>query len=156
MPPTTVSQLQAYTSPWLKASDLQGRPATVTIEKTTVEQVRQQDGAKEDRIVVAFRGKAKRLICNKTQALTLAALAKTEVFANWSGLTVVLEPATTRSGKETINIRQPPSTRSSTEQVKPKPPIIDDDNPFDDEDDHGMPGPKGIADSMVRGPGYAG
>lgn len=99
MSPTKLSELQAYTSPWLKASDLQGRAATVTIETATVEEIRQQTGQKEARIVVAFAGKSKRLICNKTQALTLADLAKTEVFANWRGLTVTLEPGRPGRGK---------------------------------------------------------
>jgi hypothetical protein len=115
MSPTKLSELQAYTSPWLKASDLQGRAATVTIETATVEEIRQQTGQKEARIVVAFAGKSKRLICNKTQALTLADLAKTEVFANWKGLVVTLEPSTTRSGQETINIRRgAPAPATST------------------------------------------
>lgn len=132
MQPTTVSQLQAYTSPWLKASDLQGRAATVTIEKATVEEIRQQTGQKEARIVVAFAGKSKRLICNKTQALTLADLAKTEVFENWKGLVVTLEPATTRSGQDTINIRRPSATTTSTtKSSEPAAAGQNDDNPFE-------------------------
>jgi len=132
MPPTTVSQLQAYTSPWLKASDLQGRAATVTVETATVEEIRQQTGQKEARIVVAFAGKSKRLICNKTQALALADFAKTEVFANWKGLVVVLEPATTRSGQETINIRpaKPPAI-STTRSSEPAAAGQNEDNPFE-------------------------
>ena len=136
MPPTTVSQLQAYTSPWLKASDLQGRAATVTIEGATVEEIRQQTGQKEARIVVTFAGKSKRLICNKTQALTLADLAKTEVFAKWKGLVVTLEPATTKSGQATINIRRsatttalaPSTTRSGEPAAAGQ---QEDDNPFE-------------------------
>ena len=139
MPPTTVSQLQAYTSPWLKASDLQGRAVTVIIEGATVEEIRQQTGQKEARIVVTFAGKSKRLICNKTQALTLADLAKTEVFANWKGLVVTLEPATTKSGQATINIRR--ATTSTTPTTTPTTrsgelPVgaagqQEDDNPFE-------------------------
>ena len=139
MPLTTVSQLQAYTSPWLKASDLQGRAATVTIEGATVEEIRQQTGQKEARIVVTFAGKSKRLICNKTQALTLADLAKTEVFAKWKGLVVTLEPATTRSGQETINIRRPPATTTSTPSTTKSGELPvgaagqqEDDNPFEE------------------------
>ena len=127
MPPTTVSQLQAYTSPWLKAADLQGRSVTVTVEKATVEEVRQKDGAKEARIVVAFVGKAKKLICNKTQALTLADLAKTEVFANWRGLVVTLEPTKTRSGQDMINIRPQPTPAAKGD------PMADDDQPVEGE-----------------------
>ena len=132
MPPTTVSQLQAYTSPWLKASDLQGRAATVTIETATVEEIRQQTGQKEARIVVAFAGKSKRLICNKTQALTLADLAKTEVFENWRGLVVTLEPATTRSGQDTINIRRAPApAASTTRSTTPAAAGQNEDKPFE-------------------------
>ena len=132
MPPTTVSQLQAYTSPWLKASDLQGRAATVTIETATVEEIRQQNGQKEARIVVAFAGKSKRLICNKTQALTLADLAKTEVFENWRGLVVTLEPATTRSGQDTINIRRAPApAASTTRSTTPAAAGQNEDKPFE-------------------------
>ena len=132
MPPTTVSQLQAYTSPWLKASDLQGRAATVTIETATVEEIRQQTGQKEARIVVAFAGKSKRLICNKTQALTLADLAKTEVFDNWRGLVVTLEPATTRSGQDTINIRRAPApAASTTRSTTPAAAGQNEDKPFE-------------------------
>ncbi len=133
MPPTTVSQLQAYTSPWLKASDLQGRAATVTIETATVEEIRQQTGQKEARIVVAFAGKSKRLICNKTQALTLADLARTEEFGRWKGLVVTLEPSTTRSGQETINIRRgsPAPTTSTTRSSAPAAAGQNDDEPFE-------------------------
>ena len=137
MPPTKLSDLQAYTSPWLKASDLQGRAVTVTVNGATVEEIRQQTGQKEARIVVDFAGKSKRLICNKTQALTLADLAKTEVFANWRGLTVTLEPATTRSGQETINIRRPATTASTPSPTRSGELPVgaagqqEDDNPFE-------------------------
>ena len=139
MPPTKLSDLQAYTSPWLKASDLQGRAVAVVVERATVEEIRQQTGQKEARIVVTFAGKSKRLICNKTQALTLADLAKTEVFANWRGLTVTLEPATTRSGQETIKIRRPATTASAPSTTRSGELPVgaaaagqqEDDNPFE-------------------------
>lgn len=124
MPATKLSDLQAYQSPWLKASDLQGRPATVVVEKVAIEEIRQQNGAKEARVVVAFRGKAKRLICNKTQAMTFADIAKTEEFARWVGLTVVLAPGATRSGQATIFIR-PTTSPGATQSAG--------DNPFDDD-----------------------
>lgn len=123
MNPTRLSQLQAYTSPWLKAADLQGRPVTVTIERVAIEEIRQQDGRKEARIVVAFRGKSKRLICNKTQALALADFAHTEEFARWVGLTVVLRPAKTRSGQDTIHIVPSPASTATTQSG--------DSNPFE-------------------------
>jgi len=128
MQPTKLSQITSYQSPWLKAEDLQGRPVTVTIDRAVVEDIRQRDGTKEPRVVVAFRGKTKRLICNKTQAMTLADIAKTEEFTRWSGLTVVLTPGRTQSGQATIFIRRPAA------QGEPSSPVVDDiDNPFEDE-----------------------
>mgnify|MGYP003375934459 CR=1 FL=1 len=94
MQPTRLAQVAAYQSPWLKAEDLQGRAAAVVVEAATVEEIRQPDGKKEGRVVVAFRGKAKKLILNKTQAEALVALAKSDVFADWVGLSLTLEPAT--------------------------------------------------------------
>jgi hypothetical protein len=148
MPATKVSDLTSYQSPWLKASDLQGRAVTVVVERTTVEEIRKPDGGKEAKIVVSFLGKSKKLIANKTQALTLADLARTEEFGRWQGLTVILEPAKTRNGQDTINIR--PATKSqasgaaaTTSSTTPAgegdepagamPPMRrDDDNPFHD------------------------
>ena len=130
--PTKLSQLDAYTSPWLKASDLQGRAHRLKIKATTVEEVRQQDGSKEMRIIVAFDGAKKRLICNKTQALALAGAAKTEEFSLWTGLTVILEPTVSR-GKETINIRQLPPAQGNGAAATQSPKLATGgDNPFEE------------------------
>lgn len=146
--PTRLSQIDAYQSPWLKASDLQGRAHRLKVERAVVEEVRKPDGGKELKIIVAFTGAKKKLIANKTQALTLADAAGTEEFSKWAGLTVIVEPGRTRQGQETINIRQlppaqvngaaPAATRSSPATVaQGEPPTLygDDDNPFDDDDD---------------------
>jgi len=127
MQPTKLSQITSYQSPWLKAEDLQGRPVIVTVDRVTVEDIRQRNGNKEPRVVVAFRGKTKRLICNKTQAMTLADLARTEEFARWPGLTVVLAPGRTQSGQATILIRP------HVAQSEPSSPVVDAANPFEDE-----------------------
>lgn len=102
---TTVSQI--YPSPWLKADDLAGS-VTVKIAKVAVEEFRQRDGEKESRIVLSFSkdGKPtkKKLICNKTQALAVAQLTKTEEFEKWQGREITLRPATLPNGKATISI----------------------------------------------------
>ena len=152
--PTKLSQLDAYTSPWLKAADLQGRAHRLKVERATVEEVRQADGSKELKVIVTFEKAKKRLICNKTQALTLADAAHTEEFNRWAGLTVILEPAVTR-GKDTINIRQLPPAQgngagaaaaqspapATVTQGNPPPLSGDNDNPFDDDQVVGMPPP---------------
>lgn len=138
MQPTKLSQITSYQSPWLKAEDLQGRAVAVTIDRVAVEDIRQRDGSREPRVVVAFRGKGKRLICNKTQAMTLADLAKTEEFGRWPGLTVTLAPGRTPSGQATVLIRPAAAAQATQAFValtgrQPSPMAgDDDDNPFEE------------------------
>jgi len=139
MQPTKLSQIASYQSPWLKADDLQGRAVAVVVDRVTVEDIRQRDGSREPRVVVAFKGKGKRLICNKTQAMTLADLAKTEEFGRWPGLTVTLAPGRTPSGQATILIR--PAAAQATQAFvaltgrQPSPMAGDNDNPFEGEEE---------------------
>lgn len=168
MAATRVSDLKSYQSPWLKASDLKGQAVAVVVERATVEEVRQQDGAKEAKIVVAFMGKSKRLICNKTQAMTLADIARTEEFDRWSSLSVVLEPAKTRNGQETINIRpgarsqasgaaatasqETPKATSSTSSTTSGDQAAGEGEKFET----GVPGPKKGFDNPFLDPTYSG
>ena len=119
MQPTRLAQVAAYQSPWLKAEDLQGRAAAVVVEAATVEEIRQPDGKKEGRVVVAFRGKAKKLILNKTQAEALVALAKSDVFADWVGLSLTLEPATASNRKPTIVVKAGAARQSASSEDNP-------------------------------------
>lgn len=98
----TVSEV--YPSEWLHAANLMGRSVSVTIDKAVVEEFRQKDGKMEGRIVVAFRGAQKRLVCNKTQAIAIAAVAGTEEFGKWAGVKVLLSPGRARNGMDTILI----------------------------------------------------
>lgn len=105
--PTTVSDL--FPSRWLKAADLRGRTATVTIAKAQIEQLHNpRTNQKEIRLVLFFAGKSKQLCLNKTQAMTLARITGTEEFEHWPGHIISLSPAETRNGQDTITISQPP------------------------------------------------
>lgn len=110
MEATRLSDVSTYQSPWLKPEDLLGRAVVAVVEKVVIEEVRTFDGKKEPKVVVAFQGKTKRLILNKTQAFAMAAAAKTDVFADWKGLAVSLKPAMTRTGKPTIDIGPAPTS----------------------------------------------
>jgi hypothetical protein len=99
---TTVSEI--YPSKWVTAQDLKEHPTTVTIVKATVESIRQRSGHEEPRAVLEFKGARKRLILNKTNAQTLAKIAKSEKIADWAGLTIQLVPATASNGRPTIAI----------------------------------------------------
>lgn len=92
-----------YSSPWLKAEDLQGRSARVTIAHAGQEDIRQADGTTQPRIVVDFVGKQKRLILNKTQAAQLANVAGDDT-DDWRAVEVILSPVPNAQGKMSLAI----------------------------------------------------
>jgi len=91
-----------YPDKWLRAADLQGRRVTVTVERATVEELRQVDGSHRRKVVLAFAGAKKRLPLNKTQAYAVAEIAGTEEIERWAGVRLVLAPGRAQNGKETI------------------------------------------------------
>ena len=100
----TVSDV--YPSPWLRPEDLAGAARRVQVEEVTVESFRQPNGASQEKIVVAFVGKKKRLICNVTQARALAEVSGSDEIDRWRGLVVVLTPARASNGKATIAVHR--------------------------------------------------
>lgn len=92
-----------YGSPWLRADDLQGRSLRATIARAGEDSIRQADGTYQQRVVVDFEGKAKRLILNKTQASALVAIAGDNT-DDWRGVSVTLQPVPSFGGKMTIAI----------------------------------------------------
>ncbi len=107
------SQLPEYQSAWLSAADLGGRPRRVSISEWKIEEVRQRDGSKVKKIAVSFSGARKRLLCNKTQGMALESyFGECEA---WIGQTVILQPARTYNGQDTIEIVVPPAAQSATQ-----------------------------------------
>ena len=95
---------QLYPRKWLAADDLAGRAVTVTIDAVTLEQVRNpRTNRGEPKLAVAFVGKKKRLLANKTQAYALAAIAGKET-EDWSGRQVTLAAAVAPNGAQTIAV----------------------------------------------------
>ena len=101
--PKTVSEL--YPPKWVKAADLNGHAVTVKITDVAVESFRQPDGSSKQAALLAFEGKTKRLILNKTQCKQLVEITGSERFEDWVGRAVSLAPATAQNGKPTISIR---------------------------------------------------
>lgn len=118
--PRTLSEL--YPSKWLVAGDLQ-KPVTVTIIAVDVEELRQQDGSFEPKLVLTFKNATKRMIANVTQAKRLAELLKTERFAEWIGARVKLAAGRAQNGKDTIVVVEatkiPPEAMESTKAPGP-------------------------------------
>jgi hypothetical protein len=101
--PQTVSEL--YPPKWVKAADLGGHAVTVKISGVAVESFRLPDGSQRASAVLAFEGKTKRLILNKTQCKQLIEITGSERFEEWVGRSISLAPATAQNGKPTIAIR---------------------------------------------------
>lgn len=80
----------AFPSDYLKADDLKGANVTVTIDDVSLEEIG-QGAQKERKLVLAFAGKKKRLVCNKTNATTIGKLYGTET-SDWLGKPITLSP----------------------------------------------------------------
>lgn len=122
-------------SDYVKAADLQGRTATVTIASVSIEEI-----GKDRKPVVYFRGKEKGMVLNKTNANTISALYGDET-DNWVNQPVTLYVAWVDfQGKsvEAIRVRAPqgqqPQQQAQAPQsspVQPKPVTdLDQDIPF--------------------------
>jgi hypothetical protein len=99
---------ELYPSKYVKASDLNGKEATLLIDSVEREIVG-RDGDKK--VVMGFRGKDKRLVLNKTNGHTISRLygKRTE---NWVGKAITLFPTVTEYGGQQVScvrVKEPPS-----------------------------------------------
>lgn len=129
----------AFPSDYLKASDLGERDVTVTIE--SVEMVRLGQGRDvEDKMLVRFAGKKKGLICNKTNANTIASMYGSDT-DDWTGKLVVLGArevefqgnmvwAIRVSLKKPVVPGAPASKPAKTQPPEPPPQAESEDMPF--------------------------
>ena len=79
----------AFPSNFLKASDLEGKDVTVTIEEVTLETIDKDE--KESKLLIAFKGKTKKLVCNKTNAKVIEKLYGDDT-DGWIGKKITLTP----------------------------------------------------------------
>lgn len=73
-----------FPSKYIKATDLQGREATVTIERAEIETL-----GDDRKLVLYFKGKEKGLVTNRTNADRIAHMYGTNT-DNWIGQPIVL------------------------------------------------------------------
>lgn len=124
----------AFPSNYLKASDLQGREAVVTIDRVEFEAVGRE---REMKAVVYFQGKQKGIVLNKTNAKKIIEIAGSSLTEEWHGTAITLYPTETEFGGETVDcIRIKPVGKNAKKRapVPPPPvspePLTDDDIPF--------------------------
>ncbi len=105
-----MSEMYPDTSTWLKAADLQKRRIVVDISHVQAEEIKSNDGGKETKAVVYFKGKEKGLVLNKTNAAQIAYMYGDEMDM-WSDRQIELYPTMVDfAGKmvEAIRIAPPP------------------------------------------------
>jgi len=105
-----------YPSNYLKASDLQGREVTVTIDRVVVEKLGQ-----DDKPIMYFQGKQKGVVLNKTNATNIGSVYGSETTA-WTGKKVTLFPAWVDfQGKSVQAIRIRPAFDQQAQAPQPVP-----------------------------------
>jgi hypothetical protein len=114
----------AFPSSYLKAADLQGRRAPVTVDRVAMEDI-----GGEHKPVLFFQGKDRGLVLNKTNAAMIAEIAGSEETDEWKGVRIVLYPTKTDfQGKRVDAIRVDYPEASAAARPKPAPaPEADDD-----------------------------
>lgn len=123
----------------MKADDLAGKNVTVEIDEVTFEEIG-TGRDKENKIILSFKGKDKKMILNKTNATAIAKVLGTEETDEWSGNRIIL---TTREvdfqGTPTLAIRvslQKPASAQARQPAKTEPEPADQDG--DNNDDPGF------------------
>jgi hypothetical protein len=111
-----------FSSEFLKASDLPA-PRLLTISKVEQQEVGRE---KELKLVVSFEATEQGLVLNKTNAETIAEIAKSDDLDAWPGTQVVLYATMTDfSGRrvDCIRVRAPKTkaAKSATKQPEPNP-----------------------------------
>lgn len=110
-----------YPSKFLKAHDLKGATPTVTIERVAVEQVRSRTRV-DTKAVLYFKGKAKAMLCNKTNAQTVAQIARSPLTEQWVGVAITLYATTALFGTDrhdVIRIKAPAATARAEATARP-------------------------------------
>lgn len=85
----TMKASEVYASAYVKASELPAEPVTLTIQAVAKENVKNDDGSKQDKLVLRFQGAKKRLVLNTTNCGFLCAHLGDETDL-WIGRQVVV------------------------------------------------------------------
>lgn len=81
-----------FPSKYLKAADLMGKDATVTISGVKADDLQMNNGTKERKYVISFVGTDKMLVLNKTNAKSIAAALNEKRAVKWTGQKITLYP----------------------------------------------------------------
>ena len=105
---------EAFPSKYLKASDLQGQRATVTIQSATQEEL-----GGDLKVILYFQGKEKGMVLNKTNAYTISAMYG-PITENWIGHQIELfATMVTFQGQPVPALRVAPPMQQQAPQQNP-------------------------------------
>jgi hypothetical protein len=114
----------AFPSSYLKAADLQGRRAPVTVDRVAMEDI-----GGEHKPVLFFQGKDRGLVLNKTNAAMIAEIAGSEETDEWKGVRIVLYPTKTDFQGKRVDAIRVDYPENASARPKPAPaPVADDDD----------------------------
>ena len=109
---------EAYPSKYLKAADLPDEGSQVaTIESVSVEEIGRD---KESKLVVSFSDIDKGLICNKTNARTIARALGSEECDDWVGRRIALYRTEVEFGGDMYDAIRVKPARTAADFIKPK------------------------------------
>jgi len=112
---------EVFPSKYLKASDLNGKSAVVTIERVTFEKLRAPDGKEQEKVVLAFVKAKKTLPLNLTNYNAVTDIVGDDETDKWPGHQIELFADKTQMAGKTVDcvrIRPPPQR----EAFRSKPP----------------------------------
>lgn len=91
-----IDEIYPDKSAFLKADDLNGKRVKVEIETVSVQPF-ENNGKEENKLVLSFTGKEKKLTLNKTNARSIAKMYGPDT-DGWVGATIQIFPTTTDFG----------------------------------------------------------
>jgi len=116
----------AFPSKYLKSSDIPETGAVVTIDRVDIEQIG-QGAQKELKPVIYFVGKTKGMVCNKTNANSIAKFAGSRDLDDWSGVKIKLVVAEVEFQGQPVEAIRVREAKAGAVQNKPKPAPAEDD-----------------------------
>ncbi len=117
----------------LKAEQLKGKkPAILTIASVEIVEFKNDDGVKKKKPVISFNGTDKTLVCNLTNANTIAELSDSRDTDNWTGTKIKLVVERVQFGPKLVDsIRvKDPSFVDKIESGPVAKEAMDDEIPF--------------------------
>lgn len=103
--PNSIQSVYDVFTFYLKADHLKDQARTVTVDSVSILPVFNPGLNKNvDSVVMHFSDARRSLKLNKTQCEALMQITGSDDFVKWSGMKVILTPARSKSGKNTIAI----------------------------------------------------